>query len=206
MGVGPDRRGAGSGSSSPAASRRPAHAAAEAIRAANGEILAEARARGRQMGSTVVALIVRGRRYAILWVGDSRAYLLRGGALTPLSSDHSQVQEMVARGLMTRRAGGRPSDGPYPVARGRRSRRGRGRPGRGRRPGRRRLPALQRRAARRCRRGRDRRHARPRLARAGARPAGRADARARARPTMSPAIAILASEPTLLSFTEPVRS
>lgn len=75
--------------------------AAAAIRAANGEILAEARSRGKQMGSTVVVLIVKADRYAILWVGDSRAYRLRGGALTQLSRDHSQVQEMVARGLMT---------------------------------------------------------------------------------------------------------
>jgi serine/threonine-protein phosphatase Stp1 len=76
-------------------------AAADAIRAANGAILAEARARGKQMGSTVVALIVAGNRYFVLWVGDSRAYRLRGGVLTQLSRDHSQVQEMVARGLLT---------------------------------------------------------------------------------------------------------
>ena len=75
-------------------------AAAEAIRAANGSILAEARNRGKQMGSTVVALLNQGTLYAILWVGDSRAYLMRGGALAQLSRDHSQVQEMVARGLM----------------------------------------------------------------------------------------------------------
>jgi len=75
--------------------------AADAIRAANGEILSEAKARGKRMGSTVVALVVEGARYAVLWVGDSRAYRLRGGALTQLSRDHSQVQEMVARGLMT---------------------------------------------------------------------------------------------------------
>ena len=76
-------------------------AAADAISAANRDILAEAKTRGKQMGSTVVVLIVRGARYAILWVGDSRAYRLRGGALAQLSRDHSQVQEMVARGLMT---------------------------------------------------------------------------------------------------------
>jgi len=76
-------------------------AAADAIRAANREILAEAKSRGKQMGSTVVALIVKGNDYAILWVGDSRAYRLRGGALAQLSRDHSQVQEMVGRGLMT---------------------------------------------------------------------------------------------------------
>lgn len=75
--------------------------AAEAISAANGEILAEAKARGKQMGSTAVVLVVQGKSYAILWVGDSRAYLMRGGRLAQVSRDHSQVQEMVARGLMT---------------------------------------------------------------------------------------------------------
>ena len=52
------------------------------------------------MGSTIVTLLVHDRRYAVLWVGDSRAYLLRDGALVQLSRDHSQVQEMVDRGIM----------------------------------------------------------------------------------------------------------
>jgi serine/threonine protein phosphatase PrpC len=73
---------------------------AGAIRAANAAILAEAAGRGRQMGSTIVALIVRDQNYLILWVGDSRAYLLREGRFTRLSRDHTQVQEMVDRGLM----------------------------------------------------------------------------------------------------------
>jgi serine/threonine protein phosphatase Stp1 len=72
-----------------------------AIAEANEAILAEAKVRGKQMGSTVVALIVAEGRYAILWVGDSRAYLLRDGAFALLSRDHTQVQEMVTRGLMT---------------------------------------------------------------------------------------------------------
>jgi serine/threonine protein phosphatase PrpC len=76
-------------------------AAERAIVAASGEILAESRRRGKQMGSTVVALVRRGARYALLWVGDSRGYRMRGGRLEQLSRDHSQVQEMVARGLMT---------------------------------------------------------------------------------------------------------
>jgi serine/threonine protein phosphatase PrpC len=73
---------------------------ADAIGEAHRSILAEADRRGRQMGSTIVALLVRDRRFALLWVGDSRAYLMRGGELLQLSRDHSQVQEMVDRGLL----------------------------------------------------------------------------------------------------------
>ncbi|HVQ07605.1 MAG TPA: PP2C family serine/threonine-protein phosphatase [Allosphingosinicella sp.] len=76
-------------------------AATEAILAANRQILAESKKRGKRMGSTLVMLIIEGPRYAILWAGDSRAYLMRGGKLVQLSRDHTQVQEMVARGLMT---------------------------------------------------------------------------------------------------------
>jgi len=73
---------------------------AEAMRTANSAIVAEAGERGRQMGTTVVALVIRGQNYLVQWVGDSRAYLLRDGEFTQLSRDHTQVQEMVDRGLM----------------------------------------------------------------------------------------------------------
>lgn len=75
-------------------------AIAGAIHHANARIWAEASLRGIQMGSTVVALLVRNTHFAVLWVGDSRAYLLRGGTLYQLSRDHSQVQEMIDRGLL----------------------------------------------------------------------------------------------------------
>ncbi len=74
---------------------------AEAIRIANQSILREAKKRDKQMGTTVVALLVRDTKYSVTWVGDSRAYLLRGGQLQLLSRDHTQVQEMVARGIMS---------------------------------------------------------------------------------------------------------
>jgi serine/threonine protein phosphatase Stp1 len=73
---------------------------AEAIGAANRAIVAEGEARGRRMGSTIVALLVCEQSYLVLWVGDSRAYLLRDGDFIQLSRDHTQVQEMVDRGLM----------------------------------------------------------------------------------------------------------
>jgi len=72
----------------------------EAIEKANRSILVEARKRHRQMGSTIVTLLVQEDRFAVLWVGDSRAYLLRDGTLRQLSRDHTQVQEMVDRGIM----------------------------------------------------------------------------------------------------------
>lgn len=75
-------------------------AIAAAVQSANRRIVAEARNRSRQMGSTVVSLLLRGNRYAVQWVGDSRAYVLRDSALIQLSRDHSQVQEMVDRGIM----------------------------------------------------------------------------------------------------------
>lgn len=52
------------------------------------------------MGTTVVALHINDSDYSIFWAGDSRAYLLRSGQLHQLSRDHSQVEEMVERGLL----------------------------------------------------------------------------------------------------------
>ncbi|MCU0831146.1 MAG: protein phosphatase 2C domain-containing protein [Rhizobiaceae bacterium] len=56
---------------------------------------------GRVMGSTVVALLVFGGDYLCAWAGDSRAYLLRGEFLTQLTQDHTEVQDLLNRGLLT---------------------------------------------------------------------------------------------------------
>ncbi len=47
------------------------------------------------MGSTVVALLVEGKRAACVWAGDSRCYLWRGQRLYQLSRDHSLQQQLM---------------------------------------------------------------------------------------------------------------
>jgi serine/threonine-protein phosphatase Stp1 len=75
-------------------------AVSDAIHGANAAIFAEAQSAGQQMGSTVVGLVIRERQFAVLWAGDSRAYVYRGNNLYQLTRDHTQVQEMIDRGLM----------------------------------------------------------------------------------------------------------
>ena len=79
---------------------------AEAIGEANLAILRRARSDPELwgMGTTVTAAAVAGDRVLQLaHVGDSRAYLLRADApLRQLTTDHTVVQEAVARGLLTR--------------------------------------------------------------------------------------------------------
>jgi serine/threonine protein phosphatase PrpC len=54
----------------------------------------------RGMGTTVVAMVHSGRDAVVGHVGDSRLYLLRGGELIRMTSDHSWVNEQVKLGLM----------------------------------------------------------------------------------------------------------
>lgn len=77
-------------------------AARAALEQANETICLAGIAEGKVIGSTVTLLLVRDHRYAVLWAGDSRLYRIRGGELELLTTDHSQVEQMVARGLLTR--------------------------------------------------------------------------------------------------------
>lgn len=53
------------------------------------------------MGTTVTALLLR-ENYAFFGhVGDSRAYLIREGAIVAITEDHSVVQEQLRAGLIT---------------------------------------------------------------------------------------------------------
>ena len=71
-----------------------------AILSANETIFGEAQELGQRMGSTVVSLVMVDRQFAVLWAGDSRAYLYRNGQLRQISRDHTQVQSMIDRGLL----------------------------------------------------------------------------------------------------------
>jgi serine/threonine protein phosphatase PrpC len=75
----------------------------EALVRVNAQLIDEAGAieNGGVAGSTVVALLASEGYFACVWVGDSRIYRLRRGALERLTHDHSVVQEMIDRGAMT---------------------------------------------------------------------------------------------------------
>jgi serine/threonine protein phosphatase PrpC len=72
------------------------------VLAANADIRAYSASHGNAtMGSTLVALLVFDNFYRCIWSGDSRAYLLRQGGLVQLSRDHTELQELLDRGLIS---------------------------------------------------------------------------------------------------------
>ena len=76
---------------------------ASAVTLANRKIFDSASSNPAQnrMGATIVAAWVQGQRVSLVHVGDSRAYLLRGGSFDQLTADHSLVAEQVRRGVLT---------------------------------------------------------------------------------------------------------
>ena len=50
------------------------------------------------MGTTLVLCVVRKNEVTVAHAGDSRAYIIRAGEITKLTSDHSLVQTLVERG------------------------------------------------------------------------------------------------------------
>jgi protein phosphatase len=91
--------------------------AAERVRAAvahvSRKVYQESERRHDMLGATIVLALVRGGRGLIAHLGDSRAYLLRGGKLERLTRDHSLLERMVDLGWITpEQAEGRGNGGP----------------------------------------------------------------------------------------------
>ena len=54
-----------------------------------------------ESGTTLTAMVWTGSQLGLVHIGDSRAYLLRGGELFRITHDHSLVQSMIDDGSLT---------------------------------------------------------------------------------------------------------
>ncbi len=68
---------------------------------AHAEIRRISRSRGVTIGSTVAALLAMDGRFACLWSGDSRVYLVRNATISQISRDHTEVQELLDSGVIS---------------------------------------------------------------------------------------------------------
>ncbi len=77
----------------------------QAVERANARVYDESRRNAlcSGMGTTFTALMMHAGRASIAHVGDSRAYLLRKGTVMRLTIDHTVVEEMVLKGIITQR-------------------------------------------------------------------------------------------------------
>ncbi|MHB8262705.1 MAG: PP2C family protein-serine/threonine phosphatase [Acidimicrobiales bacterium] len=83
-------------------SSTPQQALRAATRRANAAVFEAAFEHGQNgMATTLTALALAGSEAVIAHVGDSRAYLVRRGQVEQITTDHSQVAEMLRRGLLT---------------------------------------------------------------------------------------------------------
>ena len=81
------------------------HALREAVEKANALVYAKSLENDQcsGMGTTFTALAAQNGNEYIAHVGDSRCYLLRSGTVMRLTLDHTLVEEMVLKGLITPR-------------------------------------------------------------------------------------------------------
>ncbi len=56
----------------------------------------------RGMGTTLVAVVICGQTAFVIYVGDSRLYLVRDGSIEQVTEDHNVLNELVKRKKMTR--------------------------------------------------------------------------------------------------------
>ncbi|MGN9759868.1 MerR family transcriptional regulator [Streptomyces sp. SD31] len=73
----------------------------EAVQGAKEAIRDAADGTGEDTGTTLTALLWTGSRLALVHIGDSRAYLLRDGALFRITDDHTVVQSLIDEGRLS---------------------------------------------------------------------------------------------------------
>lgn len=73
----------------------------EAVRRAHEAVREHGQRAQARMGATLTAVFVRAGRAYIAEVGDSRAYLVRGGEIAQITHDQSMVQLLVDSGIMS---------------------------------------------------------------------------------------------------------
>jgi protein phosphatase len=54
------------------------------------------------VGATIAVLLAFDGHYACLWAGDSRIYVVRGSKIVQLSQDHTEVEELLVKGVISR--------------------------------------------------------------------------------------------------------
>jgi len=74
-----------------------------AVQAANHQVytMAQSDPTKAGMGTTLVAVVILGRKVYVANVGDSRAYLINSQGIRQITEDHSWVEEQVRAGLLT---------------------------------------------------------------------------------------------------------
>ncbi|HEX2654699.1 MAG TPA: protein phosphatase 2C domain-containing protein [Xanthobacteraceae bacterium] len=91
------------GIADPASSAELLQECEERIFRANQEIMDLSSARnGAIIGTTAAILLLREEHYACVWAGDSRVYLIKNGSIGQVSRDHTEVEELVAGGALSR--------------------------------------------------------------------------------------------------------
>ncbi|WNM34925.1 MerR family transcriptional regulator [Streptomyces sp. Li-HN-5-11] len=73
----------------------------EAVEGATAAVREVAGGSEEEAGTTLTAMLWTGSQLALVHIGDSRAYLLRDGALFRITHDHTVVQSMIDEGRLT---------------------------------------------------------------------------------------------------------
>lgn len=71
------------------------------LRAISDKVNNEANVRNQRSGTTIAMLTIKGNMCCLANVGDSRIYVLRNKILKQISVDHSEIQRLISKGMVT---------------------------------------------------------------------------------------------------------